>query len=93
MLKKLPRGAKRTSDWREVGSNCYPKGKGRNEVTLVMYEADMVYADGLAMTANMVEVYDEGNRVYAQAFYGETSRSDAMRLGMDAVDARLYAKS
>lgn len=92
MLKTLPRGAKRTSDWREVASNCFRKGYC-NEVTLVMYEADMVYADGLASVADMVEVYDQGTRVYAQAFYGETSRSDAERLGMDAVTARLYAKA
>lgn len=88
--KRLPRGAKRTSPWIEVYSFAIPKG-WNNEVTICRYEADVEYADGFVMPASMVTVYDAGNCVYKQAFYGETAEDDAMRNGMDVANKRAYA--
>lgn len=92
MLKKLPRGARLTSEWAEIQSRGFKRGYC-DEVTVVIYEANMVYADGLAMTANMVEVYDDGKRVYGQKFYGETAYHDACRAGADAVTPLVLAKA
>lgn len=90
--KRLPRGAKRVSNWVEVSSYAYPKG-WNNEVTICHYNADVEYADGFVAPAVMVTVYDDGKCVYKQAFYGETAQTDAERNGNDAVSKALYANA
>jgi hypothetical protein len=92
MLKKIPRGARRTSEWAEIEVHPFKRGYC-DEVTAVIYEANTVYADGLAMTANMVEVYDGGKRVYRQQFYGETAYHDAVRAGVDIVTPLVLANA
>jgi hypothetical protein len=77
---KLPRGAKRTSEWAEVSSEAYPTGWAYDEITKVTYD------DGIKANAVMVELYHKGKRVYRQAFYGETADSDAWRESSDALN-------
>lgn len=83
---KLPRGAKRTSEWAEVSSEAYPTGWAYDEITKVTYEAEVTYDDGIKANAVMVELYHKGKRVYRQAFYGETADSDAWRESGDALN-------
>lgn len=92
MLKRIPRGARLTSKWAEIQSQGFKRGYC-DEVTVVIYEANMAYADGLVMTANKVEIYDDGKTVYSQAFYGETAYQDACRAGADAVTPFVLAKA
>lgn len=86
---KLPKGAKRISEWKETSSNTYPKGYN-GEITVCYYEADIAYPEGFVDPAVMVVVYDNGKQIYKQAFYGETAHSDAQRNGNDAFNKALY---
>lgn len=83
---KLPRGAKRTSEWAEVSSELFPTGWAYDEITKVTYEAEVTYSDGIKANAVMVELYHDGKRIYRQAFYGETADSDAQRESSDALN-------
>lgn len=87
--KKLPKGAVNTTGWEEVSSVAYPKGYF-DEVTVCTYHAQTKYPEGFTDTSVMVVVYDKGKQVYKQAFYGETSHSDAERNARDAVNKALY---
>lgn len=91
-MKKLPKGSKQVGAWIEVSSEAYPKG-WNNEVTVCYYDADIEYADGIVGTATMVTIYDAGERIYKQAFYGETAESDARRHASDEVSKALYANA
>ena len=87
--KRLPRGAKRVSNWVEVSSEAYPKGYG--EVTQCYYHADIAYPEGFVAPAVMVIVYDNGKQIYKQAFYGETADMDARRNANDATTKAIYS--
>jgi len=93
--KRLPRGAKQVSQWVETRSESYPKGYNldnrQGETTLCYYEADIAYPEGFVATAVKVVAYDNGKKIYSQAFYGETADSDARRNGNDAITKAVYA--
>ena len=87
--KRLPKGAKRVSEWVETCSEAYPKGNG--EITVCYYEADIQYPEGFTDTAITVMVYENGKCAYKQAFYGETAHADARRNGNDQTTKLIYA--
>lgn len=89
--KKLPKGAKQTSEWVETSSEAYPKGYS-DEVTVCYYQADITYPEGFTDPAVMVVVYNKGKATYKQAFYGETADSDARRNAGDKVTKLIYAQ-
>jgi hypothetical protein len=95
---KLPKGAKRVGDWKEVACEpfglevIFPFGNTVEDITKVTYEAEVTYDNG-KFVANgvMVELYRKGNRIYRQAFYGETAHSDAERESGDEISKLLFA--
>ena len=89
--KRLPRGAKQVSQWKETSSESYPKGYN-GEITLCYFEADIAYPEGFVDPAIKVIVYDNGKQIYSQAFYGETADMDARRNGNNATTQAIYAK-
>ena len=88
--KRLPRGAKRVSEWVETCSEAYTKG-ALGQITVCYYEADIQYPEGFTDPAVTVMVYENGKCVYKQAFYGETADTDARRNGNDQTTKLIYA--